>query len=384
MICIIQKMNNMLRCVDGYYFTCDEASIEDIAQKLYHQMTRMRAEQEIQMRTHQISYESPIDFPLNTSKKALSYDAELRTDTLKKHGGGFFAEAYFVPTLSQKKISSALEIPSYASAFGFTTDPPVNGAVTIFIFRGVPEATTFFDHLCRAGREECGLRLVGDQKLISACVSIPHPDEEFFQGFYEGKKAEQILNEFKAQIARDAAAYVAQHPLNHSGFSSKAEFHDFVREVIDRFKSYVENERGWNLLWNDDETPRDEKTAQDLFAAIVSHYCRANNVDLSREVNIGRGPVDFKMSSGFSCRALFELKLASNTRFRHGLSQQLPTYLNAEKADFGIFIAFVFTSKEQEDIASLPSDANQVSKTTGLKIEAFIVNAMKPLSASKL
>jgi DNA-binding sugar fermentation-stimulating protein len=62
------------------------------------------------------------------------------------------------------------------------------------------------------------------------------------------------------------------------------------------------------LLWNENETPKSEEAAQLLFHGIVKHYCTANNVEVSPEVNIGRGPVDFKISSGHKFRTLVEVK----------------------------------------------------------------------------
>ncbi|MFC2022161.1 hypothetical protein ACFLTR_02985 [Chloroflexota bacterium] len=42
---------------------------------------------------------------------------------------------------------------------------------------------------------------------------------------------------------------------------------------------------------------------------IIKHYCKANDIDISREANIGRGPVDFKVSQCYQLCVLIELKL---------------------------------------------------------------------------
>jgi len=87
-----------------------------------------------------------------------------------------------------------------------------------------------------------------------------------------------------------------------------------VETLIGAFCHFVEQNAGYRLLWNDNGTSRSERAAQLLFLGIVKHYCAANNIDISSEANIGRGPVDFKVSQGYKLRALLELKLARNTK----------------------------------------------------------------------
>ncbi|MEZ6192419.1 MAG: hypothetical protein R3C45_14180 [Phycisphaerales bacterium] len=72
-----------------------------------------------------------------------------------------------------------------------------------------------------------------------------------------------------------------------------------VFKVIDHFKQLVENNGLNEVIY-----PCKEKASQLLFFAIADAYCRANNLDLSPEVDSGRGPVDFKVSSGSDIRVL--------------------------------------------------------------------------------
>jgi hypothetical protein len=57
--------------------------------------------------------------------------------------------------------------------------------------------------------------------------------------------------------------------------------------------------------------------------------CERSDVDVSREANVGRGPVDFKFSAGWRRRALIELKLMSSRKLRQGAEAQLPQSANA-------------------------------------------------------
>lgn len=178
--------------------------------------------------------------------------------------------------------------------------------------------------------------------------------------------------------------YCADHPLD-LGVSSETEFVRSIETMLKEFRHFVEENGGWRLLWNDNGNPRKEKAAQLLFLGIVSHYCHANDIDISREADIGRGPVDFKVSRGYNLRVLLELKLAKNSRFWHGLERQLPTYQLAESIDKGYFIVVAFNKQDFERIKNIQSIVEEVRKRTGRVIKPIIVDATpdRP-SASRL
>lgn len=168
-------------------------------------------------------------------------------------------------------------------------------------------------------------------------------------------------------------------------FNTDESFQAFVLELIETFKHYVEENRGWALLWNDSKTPRKELACQDLFLGVVKHYCKANDVDISKEPNIGRGPVDFKVSSGFKRRALIEVKKADNTKFWNGLTKQLPTYQRAEEVRVGYFLVMLFSEKDFERINEIQKVINKLNESLPYEVISVIVHATynKP-SASRL
>lgn len=65
-------------------------------------------------------------------------------------------------------------------------------------------------------------------------------------------------------------------------------------EICNSFKSVVENNRMYKLLYNDDGTPKDETAAQLLFYTSALGYCKKYNVDINRESDPGIGELDFK------------------------------------------------------------------------------------------
>lgn len=183
-----------------------------------------------------------------------------------------------------------------------------------------------------------------------------------------------------------AKKIVRDNPLRLLPVHSEIEFKKCIRTIAQTFKDYIENQSGYKLLWDDNYSRnKSEEAAQLLFKGIVEHYCKANDIDISREVNQGRGPVDFKFSSGYNKKVLLEIKLAKNTKFWQGINVQLPMYLTAEVARHGIFLVIMYRKADYERTKGIQSAINRINLKNGLDIELVIVDAtpMKQ-SASKL
>lgn len=163
------------------------------------------------------------------------------------------------------------------------------------------------------------------------------------------------------------------------------EFCDFVGRVIAEFQHSVEDSDGWQLLWNG-ERPRAERSVQQLFRAVVVHYCKANDIDLTGEANAGRGPVDFKFSHGWTRRAVVEVKLANNSKYWHGLSVQTPQYMRSEEVDCGYFVTLQFTSNDLETTRTAPINGiiNNVETDANVKYRSVWVDARRKPSASSI
>lgn len=157
------------------------------------------------------------------------------------------------------------------------------------------------------------------------------------------------------QPQKKSGEFVSSNPLVISA-NSQDEFIKAVEIMIKQFKLYVEDRSGYKLLWNDSDQnklkddnpkPRKEEVGQLLFSCTVSSYCKANNIDLTREANLGRGAVDFKFSSGYVARALVELKLAQSPKLEQGAVKQLPQYLKTEEIYHGYYIVIIYTEKDR-------------------------------------
>jgi hypothetical protein len=109
-----------------------------------------------------------------------------------------------------------------------------------------------------------------------------------------------------------------------------------VKDTIAHFKRHVEAGNLWEQLWVGNR-PKKERASQLIYYAIADAFCKANDLDLSPEANMGGGPIDFKFSSGYQARVLVEMKRSGGTVV-HGYEKQLEFYKTASQTEFGVFV----------------------------------------------
>lgn len=166
------------------------------------------------------------------------------------------------------------------------------------------------------------------------------------------------------------------NPFAFENIIGEEAFFEKINEFVKYYKEFVELRSGYKLLWNDTETtPRSEEDVQLLFKGILDEHCRANNIDLTREVNQGMGPVDFRFSSGYSNRVLLEAKLAKNTKFWNGLKKQLPHYMKVDSCKKGIFLVIVYTDKDIKRIRDIQEVCREVCQYHNVDIKVVSVDA---------
>lgn len=197
-----------------------------------------------------------------------------------------------------------------------------------------------------------------------------------------GLSAGHIAKAILVEVARsDKDTEVTAHgigiPLTLIKIDSINDLLSLAELCIDRFKHVVEQKRGNSLI-------HDETEAQVLFDAVSEPIALIHNVDFSREVETGRGPVDFKLSSGASLRMFIELKRASNSQYWNGLKKQLPAYLFASEISHGLFVTLVDNDKELKRISKIDKMAQELSDSNGISVKNYTVKVYKPVSASKL
>jgi hypothetical protein len=111
------------------------------------------------------------------------------------------------------------------------------------------------------------------------------------------------------------------------------------------FKKWVEDKDGWRSL-NDARGHASEAEVQRLIFLTL----QASDFDVNREVNNGRGPVDFKVSSGARDSSLIEVKLASNSSLQRNLERQVEIYKRANETKEAVKLIVFYNEAEQHKV----------------------------------
>jgi hypothetical protein len=156
-----------------------------------------------------------------------------------------------------------------------------------------------------------------------------------------------------------------------------------VELMCNKFRDLVEYNGLWKFFHNSDGGHKNEAFAQMLFFSIAHSYCEANNLDISPEVNSGRGPVDFKVSAGFSDKINIEMKLSTNGKLLDGYTKQLPIYDKAEKANYSIFLIVLLHPQEIKKINKVYAYRKKHETIDNKLPEIVVVDATYRKSASK-
>ena len=129
--------------------------------------------------------------------------------------------------------------------------------------------------------------------------------------------------------------------LVHNGFYDIPLPKDSYDETLQRvlfFKDVIENQDGYKLLYTDHKPIKKEKDLQLLF----KFTWFATIFDVNAEVNNGRGPVDYKVSLGSYDKTLVEFKLASNSKLKQNLQNQIKIYEAANGTKKSLKVIFYF------------------------------------------
>ena len=156
---------------------------------------------------------------------------------------------------------------------------------------------------------------------------------------------------------------------------------DIVFTICERFKELIEYNRMSTLLFSDGK-PQNESVVQRIFYCTAILYCETNNIDINRESDPGCGELDFKFSSGAHKKVIVEIKLSSNKQLLHGLTTQLPIYMETEKAQDGILMIVRMSPKDDKLIERVKEAHNSISESLA-KPKLLIIDGVPRPSASK-
>lgn len=143
--------------------------------------------------------------------------------------------------------------------------------------------------------------------------------------------------------------------------------YDEVTKRIQYLKHVIEDQDGYKLFYEADGTPiKRESILQTLFRLVWY----GTKLDVNREVNNGRGPVDYKISFGKKGAVLVEFKLASNSKLKQNMANQVEVYKAASESDSAIKVILYFTDQEQKKIYTVLNELGLAENNDIVLIDA--------------
>ena len=151
--------------------------------------------------------------------------------------------------------------------------------------------------------------------------------------------------------------------------SQKTEFYEkeggTLEESYERIlflKNVIENKDGYCLFYINGKPVKRESDIHIMFR--LTWFASSSAV--SREANEGRGPVDFVISKGAFDKTLVEFKLASNTKLKQNLANQVEIYKKAHDTEKSIKAILFFSEKEEKKLKKILEDL-------GISNEKYVV-----------
>ena len=117
-------------------------------------------------------------------------------------------------------------------------------------------------------------------------------------------------------------------------------------------KDVVENKDGYRFFYVKGEPIEREPDVQLMYR--LTWF--ASPMDVNREPNNGRGPVDYAVSFGANNKSLVEFKLASNSKLKQNLANQVKVYEKANNTQRSITVIFYFSYAELAKVTATLKD----------------------------
>jgi hypothetical protein len=164
---------------------------------------------------------------------------------------------------------------------------------------------------------------------------------------------------------------------NNSFYKIEGDSYEAAFQRVQFLKQAIEHNDGYKFFWIKGEPIERERDLQLIYR--LTWFGTRFSVD--SEVNNGRGPVDYKISDGAKDSSLVEFKLASNTKLRENLENQVKIYEKANRTKKSVKAIIYFTASQRDRVRGILKDAKLEEDKSIVLIDARKDNK---ISASKV
>ena len=155
----------------------------------------------------------------------------------------------------------------------------------------------------------------------------------------------------QAQFVDEVSRLVREHLEGTVFYTGGNSFSESLARV-NFLKDVIENKDGWRIFYINGTPSTQEAHLQLLYR--LTWF--ASRMDVNREVNNGRGPVDYKVSEGNADKTLVEFKLARNSKLKTNLQNQVAIYEKANDTFSSITVILYFTDGEWTRVKKIMQD----------------------------
>lgn len=183
-----------------------------------------------------------------------------------------------------------------------------------------------------------------------------HPEIIDYYVKYKEDHEEEATSDSKEQVSEVELLFQKQLVELVELLKNKTRFYDIVpdahKEALKRvqyLKHVIEDQDGYRIFYVNGKQVKRESDLQIMYRLVWF----GSSLDVNREVNNGRGPVDYKVSFGKKNSTLVEFKLASNSKLKQNLENQVDIYKVAAETDRAIKVIMYFSDAEFEKVTKV-------------------------------
>jgi hypothetical protein len=193
-------------------------------------------------------------------------------------------------------------------------------------------------------------------------------------GVYAVRRSKKLVNDSTFLFVKQFGRLPLMLQQSTKFYSVRGNTLDEARDRVAYLKHVIEDRGGWRIFYVKGQPIQREADIHILYDLVWF----GTPSDVSKEVNDGPGPADFKISRGVPDKSIVEFKLASNTHLQQNLANQVELYKKASTARGGLKVIFFFTSEEHVRVQRILDELHLAQDSN-----VVVIDASPKRSASK-
>lgn len=212
-----------------------------------------------------------------------------------------------------------------------------------------------------------------DRSLAVSHVISEYPELVDYYIKYKEQRGDQAKVTSIEKVKESASFYVDNLKILISLLDKETKFYqtkdDTFEESLERvnyMKHVIEDNDGYRIFYSKGQPIKREDDLQILYR--LTWF--ASESDVNREVNNGRGPVDYKVSRGNKDKTLIEFKLAGNSQLKRNLQNQVEIYEKANDTKKSIKVILYFSEQELVKVNKILGELNLTEAKNIILVDA--------------